>query len=204
MHKVIVGTLGDQEFAREYAIPMFSFRRSVFHDRLQWDVSVSDGLEKDEYDDNDSIYIVVQNTTNASITGSWRLRPTTTPYMLRDTFGELLAGQAAPSDSRVWEISRFACVNTPYANPSYSFSATSLSLIQASVRLALERRIDRYVMVTSVGVERMLRQLGLRVGRFAPSRRIGRVRTVACWVDIDAHTQQVVLGHESDKIQEAA
>lgn len=204
MHNVVVGTLKESGFAREFANPMFRLRYSIFYERLQWDVSVIDGMERDEYDDSNAVYILVKNPENSLLAGCWRLRPTSTPYMLRDTFGNLLGKEPAPADSHVWEISRFACTNTPYAAPSYSFSDISLELIRASVRLAVERQISRYVMVTSVGVERMLRRLGLVVQRFSPPQRIGRVQTVACWVDIDEHTREVVLGSEPRRMQEAA
>ncbi len=50
--------------------------------------------------------------------GSWRLLPTTGPYMLRDVFPQLLHGVAAPAAADTWEISRFAVSKRVIGNSS--------------------------------------------------------------------------------------
>jgi len=201
--EVHVSKLADPNFSAVYARSMFQLRYSIFHDRLHWDVKTHDGMEIDEFDDDYSTYFVVRGEQNRVI-GCWRLRPTTTPYMLQDTFPQLLGGQAAPSNEHVWELSRFAVVNTPFANPQYGFGYTSLALMTAALRFALDHGIDRYVTVTSVAVERLMKKMGLQVHRFAPPVRIGRVHSVAVWVDIDTHTYEAVLSHAQPSQQEAA
>ena len=84
---------------------MFRFRHRVFHERLGWEVESRNGLEMDRFDALDPVYMVSENIRK-EIDGSWRLLPTTGPYMLKDTFPQLLRGEAAPRDPAVWEISR--------------------------------------------------------------------------------------------------
>src|SRR5690348_10357820 len=85
---------------------MFRLRHEVFKERLDWEVGSRAGKERDVFDDLDPVYIVCEK--DGDVLGSWRLLPTTGPYMLQDVFPELLHGQPAPNAPHVWEISRFA------------------------------------------------------------------------------------------------
>lgn len=201
--EVFVSKLSNPEFSSVYAESMFNLRYSIFHERLQWDVQTRDGMEIDEFDDDSSTYFVVEGEENRVI-GCWRLRPTTTPYMLQDTFPQLLGSTAAPSDEHVWELSRFAVVNSPFANPQYGFGQTSLALMEAALRFALNHDITRYVTVTSVAIERLMKRMGLKVQRFAPPVRIGRVHSVAVWVDVNTQNYKALLNNLEPAQQEAA
>lgn len=191
---VVRGALIDSVFAASYTDQMYRLRYDVFYRRLQWDVQVRDGLEYDRFDDADSVYML---TTDAAdqVTGGWRLRPTTRSYMLRDVFPQLLDGNIAPRDSRVWEISRFAVHTKTCADTAgFSMGDTARSLLADAVKFAVQHGVAQYVLVTSVSVERLIVSTGVVLHRFGSPVRIGRVMSVACWVDIDAHTRQVLLG----------
>lgn len=197
--RVVRGALDEPGFASLYSERMYRLRHDVFHERLRWDVTVREGLEYDRFDDADSTYMVT-TTPDDVVLGGWRLRPTTTGYMLRDVFGQLLHGQAAPADPHVWEISRFALGQAPrtIGNPQgkkrsgcISLSNTARLLVADAVNFAKRHDITRYVLVTSLALERLLASSGLRLHRFGPPARIGRELAVACWVDIDAHTERI-------------
>lgn len=107
MHSFHAGTLaGPDALPVEIIDRMFRLRFQVFHERLNWEVKVEEGREKDEFDDDQSIYIVGVDDQTASVDAAWRLRPTSVPYMLKDTFPMLLQGRPAPCLPRVWEVSR--------------------------------------------------------------------------------------------------
>ena len=82
-------------------------RAKVFRDRMGWEVPVLAGMEIDGYDALEPHYMVIRNDEN-NVCGCWRMLPTDGPYMLKDTFSELLHGTKAPENARVWELSRFA------------------------------------------------------------------------------------------------
>ncbi len=86
---------------------MHRLRFRVFKERLQWDVHTVSGMERDEFDDLDCIYILAFAETGCLV-GTWRMLPTTGPYMLRDVFSDLMEDQALPCDRKIWECSRFA------------------------------------------------------------------------------------------------
>lgn len=191
--RVVRGALGDSAFASTYSERMYRLRYEVFHERLRWDVTVLDGLEHDRFDDNDSVYMLTTGADD-SVSGGWRLRPTTRGYMLRDVFPELLNGHPAPDDPGIWEISRFAVDAPSTARPgALSLSRSARLLFVDAWKFATQHGISRYVLVTSLALERLLVASGLRLHRFGPPLRMGRCMAVACWVDLDAHTQRVLF-----------
>jgi acyl homoserine lactone synthase len=191
--RVVRGALGDSAFASTYSERMYRLRYEVFHERLRWDVTTLDGLEYDRFDDNDSVYMLTTGA-NDSVSGGWRLRPTTRGYMLRDVFPQLLNGHPAPEDLGIWEISRFAVEAAGGARPgALSLSRSARALFVDAWKFAAQHGIFRYVLVTSLALERLLVASGLRLQRFGPPLRMGRCMAVACWLDLDAHTQRALL-----------
>jgi acyl homoserine lactone synthase len=115
--------------------------------------------------------------------------------MLSDIFPGLLNGAPAPHHRNIWEISRFA-VDTSDASRTTGFSLgdTARALLVDTLRFALDNHITQFVLVTTVAVERLIASTGVRLHRFGPPTRIGRVMSVALWVDIDDHIRHVLLG----------
>ena len=94
------------QFAAELA-EMHRLRYRVFRERMNWNVQVVDGMERDQFDDCRPTYLLAYDRTHC-LAGAWRLLPTTGPYMLRDVFSELLEGTTPPCHPGIWETSRFA------------------------------------------------------------------------------------------------
>lgn len=183
MGEIMVTEYNDPRLDNKILMNMYRLRHAVFHDRLGWDVKSDNGMEYDEYDQAKPIYVLAKGE-NKEVEGCWRLLPTTGPYMLKDVFPQLLSGQPAPRDPTVWEISRVAVV-TKERETGFGFSSIPIRMIQASIRFAQYSGIARYVVVTSLSVERMLRKTGLNMNRFGPPVRIGKVLTVANYIEMD-------------------
>lgn len=194
MIQVVRGALHDPRFSERYAQQMYRLRYKIFHERLAWDVKVEDEMEFDHFDDADSVYVLLVDENDA-VCGGWRLRPTTRHNMLADVFPQMLHGHPVPRHRRVWEISRFA-IDTSAADRTAGFSMGEAArlLVKDLVRFAIENDVTQFVLVTTVGVERLVHGTGLVLQRFGPPVRIGRALTVACWVDNDAHARHVLLG----------
>jgi acyl homoserine lactone synthase len=95
---------------------MHRMRKRVFKDRMGWDVQVTEGgLEVDQFDIEDTVYLLALND-DRQVIGNWRLLPTTGPTMIRDVWPQFLDTMAMPSSPDVWETSRFA-VDSPAINP---------------------------------------------------------------------------------------
>jgi acyl homoserine lactone synthase len=193
MMQVVRGALHDPRFTERYAEQMYRLRYKIFHERLRWDVKTHGDQEHDEFDNSDSVYMLTTDA-NDEVCGGWRIRPTTRPSMLGEIFPKLLNGAPMPQHRHVWEISRFA-VDTSDASRTAGFSLgdTARALLVDTCKFAIANHVTQFVIVTTVAVERLINSTGIVMNRFGPPTRIGRAMSVACWVDIDAHTRHVLL-----------
>jgi len=192
---LLVGCANESIFDTTTIEAMFRFRHRIFHDRLGWDVHSELEMEFDIYDHLRPHYMIAKDGED-DVKGCWRFLPTTGPYMLRDTFPVLLQGQQAPRQDNIWELSRFAVDEGDCGmNGQVQMHGTTMEMIRQVVYFAKERNIDHYVTVTSVSLERMLRRAGIPMRRFGNGRatRIGKVLTIACWIDV-SDLAQAVLG----------
>src|ERR1700737_3801236 len=99
---------------------MHRIRKTVFKDRLGWDVAVSGELEVDEYDALGPSYLLSMDR-HGTVNGCVRLLRRTGPNMLRDIFPAFVTKAAVPRGERVWEASRFAVTrNTSAAEAGLS------------------------------------------------------------------------------------
>lgn len=168
-------------FASKELWEMHTLRAKVFRGRLGWEVPVLSGMEIDGYDALEPRYMLMRD--GATLRGCWRLLPTEGPYMLKDSFPQLLDGQDAPSDPQIWELSRFA-LETEGAG-SYGFSAMTMESIGAIIRHAHERGLSRYVTVTTTAIERMLRRAGVVTTRIGAPQAVGIETAIALYVEIE-------------------
>ncbi|MEM6050334.1 acyl-homoserine-lactone synthase [Erwinia sp. P7711] len=165
-------------------------RAKIFKDRMGWEVPVLNGMEIDSYDALNPYYMVIRNNTD-HVCGCWRLLPTKGPYMLKDTFPELLHGVLAPVSERVWELSRFA-IETDNNN-HFGFAQCTMEAMRKIVTFADEKGIDKYVTVTTVAIERLLRHTGIDILRFGAPLNIGKVRAVALEIYPGKKTRQALF-----------
>jgi N-acyl-L-homoserine lactone synthetase len=162
------------------------YRQRVFVEQLGWRLQVQDGSETDQFDRPDTVYVMVEDEAG-NIAGCSRLLQTTRPYLLSEVFPQLLNGLVPPSDASVWELSRFAAMdfNARTAMPLAQFgsSATAL-LMRASVACAAERGAQRLITVSPVGIERLIRRLGIQAHRAGPPMIIDGHAIFACWIEV--------------------
>lgn len=187
---------------------MFELRHEVFYNKLGWEVDVIDGQEIDVFDTNrDPVYVVSQGL-KGDIYGSFRLLPTDGPYMLGAVFPELLRGEALPQSPSIWEISRLATspsLGLGKENPQATLCACTIDMFREGFHFGDAYGVTQYVFVTSVAVERMLLKTGLRLRRFGDGKamKIGKVLSVACWLDLTPENSRI-LSSGFQNIKEAA
>lgn len=180
-----------KEFQNKDLWNMYRLRAKVFKDRMGWDVPILSGMEIDGYDALDPYYMLISTLDN-EVSGCWRLLPTEGPYMLKDTFPELLHGQLAPEGKAVWELSRFA-IETD-GQPGFGFAELALESMREIVSFGDHMGIDRYVTVTTTAIERLLRRTGIAITRFGPPMRIGVENAVALNIDLGEQTHMALFG----------
>ncbi|SFW26918.1 acyl-homoserine-lactone synthase [Nitrosovibrio sp. Nv17] len=201
--QIILARYGNGLLERQEIMAMYRLRHDIFHDRLGWEVTVDNGMERDEFDHADPVYMLAKDAEDG-VMGCWRLLPTTGPNMLRDVFPQLLHGQPAPSRADVWELSRFAVLLPRHESAGFGFSAIPVEMMRILFFFARDYGIKRYVTVATVAVERLIRKLGVNVSRLGAPIRIGRVMTVACYIEIDAVTELALFGGRAGRPQRKA
>lgn len=188
--KITIGT--QKNIALDELADMYRFRAKVFGERMGWEVAVLSGMEIDDYDALAPHYMLIHDDANR-LCGCWRLLPTQGPYMLRNTFSQLLHGEPAPVAPDVWELSRFAIVS--HDRPGYGFADLALDAMRESLHFASRMGISRYVTVTTTAVERLMKKAGIEMRRFGPPLRVGIETAVALTIDLGERTQQALFAH---------
>ncbi|NLP60727.1 acyl-homoserine-lactone synthase [Paraburkholderia sacchari] len=180
-----------QEFDNEDINEMYRLRARVFRDRMGWDIPTIAGMEIDGYDALGPHYMLIQDN-DGKVRGCWRLMPTEGPNMLRDTFPQLLHGQAAPAGRHIWELSRFAIESGN--DHAFGFADVTMHAIHSLVSFADRMGISRYVTVTTTPIERLLRRTGIEVSRLGAPVRIGVENAVALEISVGAQTRNALFG----------
>jgi acyl homoserine lactone synthase len=171
---------------------MHKLRAKVFKDRLGWEVPVLSGMEIDGYDALDPYYMMIREPGANTLRGCWRLLPTEGPYMLKDSFAELLHGEQAPRNAHIWELSRFA-IETD-CDSRYKVSQITMESFAAMTEYGRRNGIDRFVTVTTTSLERLVTRAGFVTERLGPPVQIGIEQAVALYIDVDA-TYDILYQH---------
>jgi acyl homoserine lactone synthase len=164
---------------------MHEFRYNVFVKRLGWALPMIDGVEQDQYDTPDTRYVVMRDD-DGRVTACARLIPTTHSYMLPELFPQLLGDSQAPCDESVWELSRFATsVRETREGRILSLSKPTLDFLNQILDFARQHEIARLVLVTSIGIERLILRAGVQAHRIAPPDRVDGSLCVALFIEVN-------------------
>lgn len=181
---VVVDGLNKNHFTGLLA-QVFELRARVFKDRLDWDVTVTNGQERDAYDDLDPAYIVALSDIGR-VVGCMRLLQTTGPNMLADVFNGILDGEPAPSSPLIWEATRF-CVDTTVLNRStgtQTISYVTSEIMVAAFEYARAAGVEDAVAVIDPVMNRVMKRSGNApydyLGRPTP---MGKVMAMAALMD---------------------
>jgi N-acyl-L-homoserine lactone synthetase len=154
---------------------MFRLRARVFRDRLGWDVKVTDGKERDRYDDEAPVYIVYTDERACEVKGSLRLLPTTGPTVLADCFSDTLPDAAGLSAPTIWECTRF-CINEELLSSRSRDDLLQASgvLIAALGEVAIAAGIESILGNFDAMMLRIYRRIGCEVEVLGSTQRYGR------------------------------
>lgn len=173
------------------------YRYGVFVEELGWDLPTLPGSEWDQFDRDDTVYVVAEDG-EGQVAGCARLLPTTRSFLLGEVFPELMNGFPTPCSPEVWELSRFSTRPAPHgAGLSREEQRNRFCLLfRALVRVAQERGASRLITFTALGVERILRQIGIHAHRIGPPHLIDGKPVIALWIELDNQTRQALEGQQ--------
>jgi len=193
---VIMGTASQLPPGLE--VSLAAYRHSVFIEALGWQLPAEDWLERDQFDRDDTVYVVAQGE-RGEVCGCARLLPTTKAYLLGDVFPELMNGLPLPHDRHIWELSRFSTmpVGDSFAVSREAARARFCTLFAAVAEVASAHGASRLITVTALGVERILRSIGIHAHRVGPPRIVDCKPTLAMWIELDSQTRRALGLHEA-------
>lgn len=159
---------------------MHRLRARVFQDRMQWDVEVVDGRERDHFDDLDPVYLVHLDK-GGRVLATLRLLTTTGPHMLSDTFPQLMDDAEAIRSPTIWESSRF-CVDTALIEREpngHTISSVTGELLCGAYMLGVRVGLTHFTSAFDAMMHRVLRRAGAEHDLLGKPQRIGRVLAMA-------------------------
>ena len=164
---------------------MFAARKQVFIDTLKWELKTTDGLyEIDEYDHEDTIYLIVVDTATGGHLGSVRLLPSDGPHLLGDKFAALCSDDVPRGDD-IYEITRMVM------SPALSREAATRvrdRLAIAILEYALAHGVRHYTMMTHMAFLGAVIATGWDCEPLGMPMEIDGVAVAALRIDVDAPT----------------
>jgi N-acyl-L-homoserine lactone synthetase len=168
-----------RELPTALARTIFEDRGRQFVERLNWSLTVTpEGLELDEYDDDQSIYLVVADGMRHL--GSCRVRSVRASTMLLDHFLPVFPDAEAflrQQRGRVWELTRFCRA------PDISVDTSGRMLDRLAEQLDSFRdkhRLTGFVAVVFPEIARFLDSIGVRYLTISRGSLDGRVANLIC------------------------
>src|SRR5271157_5250863 len=165
---------------------MLRNRAEIFSERLGWDVVVTDGYERDAFDDLNPLYLVSVDPVTEQYWGSLRLLPTTGPNMLRDVFPFLLDEGQVVESATIWESSRI-CALSVEGQPERSGRGVNFVLGELLVgigEVAILAGLTQIVSVFDARIFRVLKAAGCNPQIIGTPQRIGGTMSYAALFDI--------------------
>jgi len=109
---------------------MFLHRYKIVVEEWGWEIpGITPPLEKDQFDTDETVYILVRDDELGRITASSRLNPTTKPHMMSELFSDFCTLQPYPVSPAAWEWSRLVFDRRAYKDRARELKIrTALSL----------------------------------------------------------------------------
>lgn len=164
---------------RSFLKQMHRLRAAVFGDRLEWDVSVAAGEERDHYDDCKPTYLLAI-TESGLVGGCVRLLPASGPTMLAQTFPQLLETGSLAAHPGMVESSRF-CVDTSLVSgrEGARLHLATLTLFAGIIEWSIANGYSEIVTATDLRFERILKRAGWPMRRLGEAAAIGNTVAIA-------------------------
>ena len=190
--------ISPEQFRSQAAIldRMYQLRARVFRDRLNWDVKVRDGRERDEFDLCQPTYILVVDARE-TVVGAVRLLPATGPTLLSVLFPELGGQGLFQPHAAMIESSRF-CVDTSVTaayepgGQGQALHSATWTLFAAIIEWSMANGYGELITATDLRIERILRRAGWPMARIGEPKPIGNTKAVVGLLPTDRPSFETV------------
>lgn len=164
---------------------MHMLRARIFRERMNWDVEVRNGRERDQFDHCRPTYILAVSDRH-QVSGCARLLPATGPTLLSVLFPELIGSRLFSPHTAMVESSRF-CVDTSIgtSRAGEGLHGATWTMFAAIIEWSMANGYDELVTVTDVRIERILRRARWPMARIGEPKPIGNTTAVVGLLPID-------------------
>jgi acyl homoserine lactone synthase len=163
---------------------MFQLRKRQFSDRLNWNVTVRDGWEIDEFDDMNPLYLVSWCEPAGAVAGCLRFLPTSGPTMMKNVFDRYFDEPFEIASPLIWECTRLAIeptIASKWLSPTGLCRAT-FELMQGGLEVAMQAGVEQIVGIFDNSMLRVYRRVGWSPEIIASTDRVGKhVIHVGLW-----------------------
>jgi N-acyl-L-homoserine lactone synthetase len=113
MHMVDLITPDNRHMYQDLLHDMFEMRYRVVVEKWGWQIpGIRTGYDKDQFDTDDTVYLIETNSARTQVTGCVRLNPTTSPHMMSALFAPYCDLAPAVTGPNIWECSRYVVDRT--------------------------------------------------------------------------------------------
>jgi acyl-homoserine lactone synthase len=177
-------TSGNRHFHRTIVDKMFEDRKTIFVDLLKWEVPHDGRFERDQFDDENAEYLIVNDADSGEHFASLRMLRTDRPHILGSLFSQL-CDETVPIGPDIREISRM-CLSPRHRGPE-RMAARNL-LASAMTEYALLTGIRAFSGVADMGWMSRVLSAGWRCEPLGMPRQVGGAMVGAMMIHIDADT----------------
>jgi len=161
----------------------FMVRDRIFNGRLGWNLPTIAGREIDQYDTDDSYYLICYEH-HIGVYGGCRLLPTTSSYMLENTFRQIDCGPL-PKSNEVWESSRFFIDTDIFdGDDTTVIKKATCELVVGMLEFGFYKNLSNIITLTDIRIERIFRMIGCPLERLSQPVEIGNTMTIAANINI--------------------
>lgn len=146
---------------REDLDNMYRFRHKVFFDKLNWDVNSQDGMEKDQYDEKETYYLIYKDEKGI-IRGCIRFIEMVNECMFDGPFKDTLPNVHEFRRSGYWEATRLAIdTNLNKYYDSIAQRKVIKLLLAGTIEFGLYfKKVECYIAFSYPSIQKLARKYG--------------------------------------------
>jgi acyl-homoserine lactone synthase len=169
---------------------MFRLRHRIFVEKMGWEaLRKPDGIEKDQFDTTDAVYLILQDD-DGHVIGSHRLLPTLKPHLFSELFPEMCNVHGVKRGANVYELNR-TCVDEDRLDPAKQEWARQ-QIIAGLVEFSYRAGIDYVTILTPLEVMFRYMLMGIEVKPLGLHKKIDGVNQAAVSVTMNKYADDAV------------
>jgi acyl-homoserine lactone synthase len=159
---------------------MYRLRHRIFVEKMGWEaIRKPDGIEKDQFDTPDAIYLILQDDSGAVI-GSHRLLPTLKPHLFSELFANTCNVKGVQRAKNIYELNR-TCVDEISLDKNQQNFARAM-IMTGLAEFTAKAGIEYLTILTPLDVLFRYMLMGLEVKPLGTPREMDEVKQAAVTV----------------------